>query len=389
MSERSHGLSVLHVSEPVDGGVARCIVGLADDQSERGWRVGVLSPEHEPFRAAVERSGAEHRSWQLPVRLASDQRSGLATRSLLAQLGPLKKAIEVWDPDVLHLHSSVAGLAARIALRGCRPTVFQPHAWSFLAVAGVVRRAAIAWERIGARWADVIICVSEAERRLGEAARIQATYRVVPNGVDLGSLTEASPADRAAARARLGLTPGPLVVSVGALRRQKGQDVLLEAWSLVRARVPDATLVLVGDGPDRAELEAQAGAGVLVVGFRSGVPDWLAAADVVALPSRWEGMSYVLLEAMARGRSVVASDAAGAREALDGAGAVVPVAAVEPLANAIAQRLADPIRAAREGRQARMRAERFHDLAGACGAVARLYADLRLGASGGPRAGRA
>ena len=83
----------------------------------------------------------------------------------------------------------------------------------------------------------------------------------------------------------------------------------------MRARVPEAQLLLVGDGPDRRALERLADglAGVAFAGARTDVPTWLAAADVVVVPSRWEGMALVPLEAMACARSVVATDVNGVR----------------------------------------------------------------------------
>ena len=116
--------------------------------------------------------------------------------------------------------------------------------------------------------------------------------------------------------------------------------------------------MLVGDGPDEESLRSNAGPRVHLVGKRADVADWLAAADVVAFPSRWEGMSLGMLEAMAIGRSVVATDVGGAEEALGGeAGAVVPPGDAAALASAIVERLRDPARTAAEGRAARERAE--------------------------------
>jgi glycosyltransferase involved in cell wall biosynthesis len=254
--------------------------------------------------------------------------------------------------------------------------VFQPNAWSFQAATGAARRAAVAWERLAVRWTAAVVCVSEAERALAQHAGVRARFDVVPNGVDLTTWTPASDDDRRRARATLGLEDAPLAVCVGALRRQKGQDVLLDAWPVVRRSVADARLVLVGDGPERDTLERRAGDAVRFAGDRTDVPDWLAAADVVVLPSRWEGMSYVLLEAMARARSVVTTDVPGAREAIADAGAVVPVEAVSALADAVAERFHDPVRAAAEGRRARERVERSHDVRRATESTAMLYAEL-------------
>jgi glycosyltransferase involved in cell wall biosynthesis len=372
MSNATVSRTVLHVTEPVDGGVARCVLDLVADQTRRGWRVGVVSPADASFTAALEAAGAEHLGWGIPARtIVARNRPPLG--SVARHSRSLGRTIFAWQPDIVHLHSSLAGIGGRLAVRGRLPTVFQPHAWSFLALTGAMRRGAVLWERMAARWATAILCVSEAERSLGEAAAIRALWRVAPNGVDVRVLAEADSLARAAARAALALDGGPFVVCVGALRRPKGQDVLLDAWPRVRARVPAAQLLLVGDGPDGHVLEQRAEEGVVFAGGRRDVARWLAAADVVVLPSRWEGMSLVLLEAMATGRSVVATDVPGAREALGEAGAIVPVEAVAPLAEALAERLLDPDLAAGEGRAGRSRAERYFDIRRTTALVADVY----------------
>jgi glycosyltransferase involved in cell wall biosynthesis len=357
-------LSVLHVSQPTEGGVGRYVADLAADQIARGWRVVVASPTYGDLAAQTMEAGAGHIPW------TAGRAPGPAS---LLDSTRLARIVREAKPDLVHLHSSKAGFAGRLALRGRRPTIFQPHAWSFEAVRGPVRPAALAWERSAARWATVVLCVSEAERERGEAHGIHADWRVIPNGVDLAKWAEAGAGERAAARSRLGLEDRPTVVCVGRLCRQKGQDLLLEAWPSVRESVPDAQLALVGDGPDEKALRAKAPAGVLFAGKRLDVQDWLAAADVVTLPSRWEGMSIGMLEAMARGRAVVAADVPGAREALDDdSGAIVPLEDVAELGRELAARLSNPQRASREGRAARERAERYHDQRAMADAVAEL-----------------
>ncbi len=255
--------------------------------------------------------------------------------------------------------------------------MFQPHAWSFEAARGAARSASVVWERVAARWTDLVVCVSEGERERAEAAGVEAQWAVVPNGVDLERFPPASEEDRAAARERLGLGAGPIVVCVGRLSRQKGQDVLLDAWPEIARTVEGARLALVGSGPEEQALRGTAPPGVLFAGERTDVGDWYAAADVVTFPSRWEGMALTLLEAMARERSVVATDVAGAREALGvGAGAIVAVERPESLAAAIVERLLEPERAAAEGRTARARAEQSHDLRRTVRAVADLYGGM-------------
>jgi len=373
-------LSVVHVTEPVDGGVARCLVDFAADQARRGWDVAVVSPPHPPFCSAVESAGASHLPWNVPRRLAAGRRAGVPGVAQLRGLGRLASTISGARPDVVHLHSSVAGVAGRVAIRGRATTVFQPHCWSFQAVSGPRRSAAEVWERFAARWTTMVVCVSDAERRLGEQAGIGSPFQVVPNGVDVEAVREATENDRASARARLGLASGPLVVCVGGLRRQKGQDVLLDAWPTVRRAFGDASLAFVGSGPDLTLLERRAADGVHFAGERDDALDWLAVADVVALPSRWDGMSLVLLEAMASGRSIVATDVPGVREALGDAGAIVPVESAAALAAALVARLGDHELRAREGRAARRRAETRHDVRATSEALASSYAAALAGA---------
>lgn len=358
-------LSVVHVAQPVVGGVPRYLGPLLRDQRERGLDVVVCCSPSGDVALEASTAGVPVIPWP-------------ATRNpgprIVGETARLARIIAKAQPDVVHLHSSKAGLAGRLAVRGRRPTVFQPHGWSFEAVEGPLRRVVVAWERAAARWADALICVSEAERERGVAAGIEAPWAVIPTGIDLRAFPAASDDDRAAARTALGVAGDRLVVCIGRLSRAKGQDVLLDAWPRVSAAVPGAELVLVGDGPERPALERLAGNGARLIGERDDIQTWLAAADVVAVPSRWEAMSLVMLEAMSTARSVVATDVAGVREALgDGSSAVVPVEDRRALAEALVQRLLDPQLAAAEGAASRRKAEQAYDAPRATEAIAGVY----------------
>jgi glycosyltransferase involved in cell wall biosynthesis len=361
----AEGVSILHVSQPTDGGVARVVAQLAADQIGRGWRVSVASPAGR-LADDVAAAGATWLPW-------TARRSPGPTT--FAETVRLRRIIGSVRPNAVHLHSSKAGLAGRLVVRGRVPTLFEPHAWSFHAVRGTLLRMTVAWERWAGRWTTAIVCVSAAEREEGEQEGIRAaSWHVVPNGVDTAQVHEADASERAAARAELGI-PGDVsfAVCVGRLSVQKGQDVLLRAWPAVRAGFPSARLALVGDGPLRAQLARDLPPGVGLVGHREDVPAWLGAADVVVMPSRWEGMSLALLEAMARGRSVVAADVAGVRDALGAASsAIVPVDGPAELAAAICERFADPALASSEGRANRATVERRFSLERTLDAMADL-----------------
>jgi glycosyltransferase involved in cell wall biosynthesis len=341
---------VLHVSQPVEAGVPAVVAALVSDQIGRGYDVHVACPPGDGLARRVAGSGARHHAWQ-------------ATRSpgrtVAGEVRRLRRIIDEVGPDIVVLHSAKAGLAGRLALRGSRPTVYAPHAWSFEAVSGPIARASTAWEVAAGRWADAIVCVSADERDRGLAAGVTAALVVVPNGVDLDALR---PVPTEQARQRLGMTDRPTVVCVGRLTEQKGQDLLLAAWPAVLDEVPDAQLVLVGDGPERAALQAVAPRSVLFTGARSDVADLLSAADVVALPSRWEGAPLVPLEAMALGRPVVAFAVDGVRSALGNTGDVIEPGDVPGLARALVQYVRDPAAAAVAGKLAREQVELVADV---------------------------
>ncbi|WP_060904078.1 glycosyltransferase, partial [Streptomyces europaeiscabiei] len=304
--------------------------------------------------------------------------------TLVAEVRRLRRILDDVRPDLVHAHSAKAGLAGRLAVRGRVPTVFQPHAWSFEAVDGAMAALALGWERTGARWAARVVCVSEAERVTGERAGVRARWTVIPNGVDAGRFHPAAvDAVRAGIPLLAGVDPAaPLVVCVGRLCRQKGQDVLLAAWDSVLRRVPGARLVLVGDGPEGERLLALAPEGVLFAGGVADPVPWYQAADLVVLPARWEGMALAPLEAMACGRPVVLTDVDGARESLPPGQEPVPVEDPAALAGAVARLLRDPLLRESLGHQGRHHVLTTHDVRHTNEAVAGVYRELLGGADG-------
>jgi glycosyltransferase involved in cell wall biosynthesis len=289
---------------------------------DRGYDVTVVCPpvDRGPLAEWVSSAGADHRELDMTRAPGpKDIRHARALRRLMSGV------------DMVHAHSSKAGALTRLAAMTMRehpPIVFSPHAWSWL-VGGTMSRVYISVERFLAPQTDVFVAVGEREASLGREVLPRGEMMVVPNGVDTEFWAPQGPlAPR---------SPGRMVVCVGRLSRQKGQDIAIEA--LARLGRDDVVLRLIGDGPDREELIRLADIlGVSdQVEFWGAVPDpdrHLRAADIVVVPSRWDGMSLALLEAMAVGSAIVATDVAGA-EVLGDAGIVVPVEDVERLTSAI------------------------------------------------------
>jgi glycosyltransferase involved in cell wall biosynthesis len=282
--------------------------------------------------------------------------------------------------DVLHSHEFTMNIYAfLIGLLTGVPTVATVHG-NIEYVAEKRRRRWL--YHVLARLAGPLVAVSEElKRRLVREFNLPAErIAVVPNGVTLPP----SPPDAAAARLHrraLGLPEaGPVVGVIGRLHPVKGQDVLLAAWPQVLASHPGACLAVVGQGQSRAALEKTAAAlgiasAVVFTGYRDDVAEHLAAFDVVVVPSRYEGLSLLLIEAMAAQRPVVATRVGGNPEAVeDGvSGLLVPAADPSALAAACHRLLDDPALARQLGENARERAERLFSQDTMIRAYERLY----------------
>ena len=166
---------------------------------------------------------------------------------------------------------------------------------------------------------------------------------VIPNAVDTGRFRPPEPGEREAARRALGLDGNaPVVGCVGNLRPVKDHRGLLAAWERVRARLPEARLILVGSGPEEGalrELAAPFGESVRFLGAREDVPALLRAFDLGVLPSMSEGSSNALLEYLASGLPAAATAVGGSPEILAGRGfgRLVPSGDPSALAGALIQ----------------------------------------------------
>jgi glycosyltransferase involved in cell wall biosynthesis len=274
-------------------------------------------------------------------------------------------------PDIVHVNSSKAGVLGRIAAMLTRVpiTMFTVHGWAFKAYSGLASALYRLADGLLAPVTGVIVCVTETERSTGLAARTCKAGRtvVIPNAVDV----EAAP------RARHNGRP-PRIVAVGRLAWPKDQRTLIHALARVRGRF---SALVVGDGPEAASLEAEIRAlelesAVELCGARRDVPELLAGSDLFVLASRSEGGPISILEAMAAGLPVVASDVGGVGElVVDGTtGTLVPPADPDALAAALDHLLADPELRRRLGAAGLERARERFDLGRLRAAHLDLYA---------------
>jgi teichuronic acid biosynthesis glycosyltransferase TuaC len=222
-------------------------------------------------------------------------------------------------PAVVKLHGSDLNLIAK--LPGPRALL----AWALPKAARVVA--------VSRPLADEAEALGVARERIS----------IVMNGVDSELFR---PRDRGAARAELGLPPGPLALYVGNLKPEKGPIDLANAWHAVKRHVPEATLAIVGGGPLKDEVQRIVGDSALVVGPQplERIPLWMAACTVLVLPSHAEGTPNVVLEALASGRRVVATRVGGVPDLITDKklGVLVPAGDPDALADALVLALREP-----------------------------------------------
>lgn len=312
-------LRVLQVMECTIGGTRRHLTDVARGLLAEGVEVHLaVAAERQPdFRDTLQELESEGCTLhEIPMqRSISPTRDGRHLRELIALLRQVQ-------PDIVHTHSSKAGVLGRLASvrTGIGKRVHTPHTLAFLfrEMFGPAKRALFySLEKALARSTHAMVAVSPSEARTFEGSKIVAheKIRVVPNGIDPAPFFDATPIDLATT----GLDPArPTLAVVGLLNVAKGQDIALQALSEVGTE-KDLQLVFAGHGEMEQELSQLANElglseRVAFLGFRQDVPRVLAACDGLLLPSRWEGMPYIVLEAMASALPVVTTPVDGARD---------------------------------------------------------------------------
>jgi glycosyltransferase involved in cell wall biosynthesis len=329
------------------GGAQTCVAQLLPELAD-AFEVTVAAHGPGPLRGAAAEAGV---SW---VELRNVRRR-IGPRDVLGLL-ELIRLIRRLRPDIVHAHSSKAGVLARVAAALCRvrAVVFTAHGWAFKAESGLKSRVYLKADRAVARVTSTIVCVSETERREGLAARTCDERRtvVIRNGVDTALFAPRVHRE----------TSRPRIVSVGRLKAPKDFPTLLEALALLENLRFEA--IIAGVGPERSALEAAIGrlgliGAVDLVGERDDIPELLAEADCFVLSSTSEGLPISVLEAMAAGVPVVASDVGGVHELVtDGStGYLVPPRDPAALAQALRQVLGSVDLRARLGKKGREEVE--------------------------------
>jgi glycosyltransferase involved in cell wall biosynthesis len=324
---RRASLTIVHAVASLEpGGLEQFAVRLATLQLRHGHRAAILAIRGGPFAEPARRAGVEVRA------LNGTRRAARWARGLAYLARRRADVVHAHNPTALH-YAAAAKFVSRAKV------VLTDHGQC----AGVVR-VPRPWELART---DAIVSVSAdvADRHQGLYGPGRSST-VIRNGVEFAPARRS----RAAVRAELALPDGATGIVVARAEPVKGHDTLLRALGVLRQQGVAVNLLIVGDGSERPRLEALAGqlgldpARVRFLGFRTDVPDLLAAADFFVLSSLQEGLPLAVLEAMAHSLPVIATPVGGVPEVLtDGAhGFLVPTRASDLLAAAIGRLAADP-----------------------------------------------
>jgi glycosyltransferase involved in cell wall biosynthesis len=311
-------IKVLHILEATLGGTLRYLENIAEATHDSRIISGIaygVSRADSRFQPFLERVAAM--GW---ARYPTDMRREISLANDLAAFRQVHKAIVDFAPDVVHCHSSKAGALGRAAMlyrRKGRVRLYSPHA-----LAAPLGSKYLKIERILSRFTDGFIAVSDSERReiADFALAKEADISVVYPSVDAGYFV---PYQRDDARRRLGLDSKPLVLSIGRLTAQKNPDAFIEIVKHLHANRPDVSAMWVGSGALEADFHRMVkSAGmeevIRTADWQHDVRDYIAAADVILSPSRFESFGYIAAEALSMCRAVVASDVTGTRDIMRG-----------------------------------------------------------------------
>jgi glycosyltransferase involved in cell wall biosynthesis len=277
---------------------------------------------------------------------------------------------------IVHTHTSKGGFIGRLGakLANVPIIVHTVHGFAFHEFSNAVTlKFYSSLERLAAHWCDRIITVSNFHREWALRLGISSPEKIVaiPNGISPEYLKPSR--SRVEMQRELGLNPDDkIIVTLGRLFPQKGLEYLIRALPKVIEQIGTVTLIIVGEGPLRASLERLTQSlgittHVKFLGFRKDIANILNLADVVALPSLWEGLSIALLEAMAMAKPIVTTDIGSNREVIEHGktGLLVPPADPGSLAEGIVFLISNPSisaqlgTAAREAFEARFTEERM------------------------------
>jgi glycosyltransferase involved in cell wall biosynthesis len=376
-------VKVAQILESAGGGVGRhaidLVSALGEDSRFEVHLIHSTERMDERYRLGIGSLASSVRVQEVnmirAIQPGRDLRSLLAIYRYLRQHGPFA---------AVHVHSSKAGAIGAVAARlaGVPEVVFTPHAFYSMGLGGAKKKLYQFVEKCCAALCHHLVAVSAQERDYIVRHRLATPKKIVviPNGIPVNAHDRPDIPQSSRLRQQLGIGPETrLIGSIGRLTAQKDPLAFVELVAR-RASRYDANAecyLMAGDGdlePEVLRAIERAGLGdrLRFLGFRSDVDELMAALDIYVLHSRYEGMPYIVLEAMGHGLPIVSTRVAGVTEPLAEGGILVEVGDVAALDRAV-EKLVDPLLRQRLGQANCDRLEKHYSLPGMLGALSDLY----------------
>jgi len=339
------------IDQPFLGGGQKTILSLAKHLDREKFSVSVCSQDSGPLVDEVKKSKIRH----FPVSFSKKFKG-----RIIKEISCILRKEKI---DILHTHGGIAGFYGRWAARNCRtPVVVHTlHGIHYLHYRNLLlKQIYIYLERIFSLFTDALVFVCDSDRKKAKRLKLapQKKMYVIKNGIDLPQLREEDVRMR---MKELGLKLAqPVLGTVARLHRQKGIIYLLQAAEEIHRSFPEVKIFIVGGGPLRLNLERKAqklavDKFVFFLGERTDAAALLSFFDVFILPSLWEGLPYVMVEAALLGKPIVATEVDGVREIIEDreTGVLVPPRNPEKLAEAVVGLLQNRDYAAKLGEKAK------------------------------------
>jgi len=377
-TSRGDSLHVMHIILNLDiGGAQEVVRTLVKFIARDGHQPVVCTFKDGPLRQEIERLG-------IPVEILPDRRhSILVPHKFILEIFRIRRElirlVRKYQIDIIqtHLLQGLDFLVATLHFLEKRPSIYWTiHNYNFMLQRDDLPR--FQWllrpKRFAYRllyslftpWIDGVIAVSgEVKEAITQTIgpKIKHKTMVICNGVDLDRYQR--PVNKQLIQKTLCLAEdAQLMLVVAMLKEQKGHRYLIDAAAKVVPQFPDLYILLVGDGILMKELQAQTKAlglekQILFLGTREDIPDLLAGSDFFVLPSLWEGLPMSLIEAMAAGLPIIATEVSGSKQVMvpGVTGLLIPPGDSQKLAEAIVEILSHPQQATEMGRAAQQRVE--------------------------------
>jgi len=328
------------IDRPSLGGGQTAVLLLAGSIDLSKFDVSVCSEGGGPLVEELKKAGVAHHE------------ASFGKKRWGRSVARIQRILENERVGILHTHGGIAGFFGRRAARkaGTPVVIHTLHGIHYLHYRNpALKRAYISLERYYSKFTDKLVLVSEGDREAARRYRLapEAKLVVIKNGLDPAMLKARRDASRLKKKLGLG-DAAPIIGTVARLHHQKGVVFLVRAASRIKQEFPDAKVLCVGGGPLRSKMAEEVRKlgledTVVLLGEAPDGAGLISSFDVFVLPSLWEGLPFVLIEAAALGKPIVATDVEGNNEVItDGeTGLLVPAQDPEALAGAVIRLLRD------------------------------------------------